>query len=135
MSQFQSQKVHLVRHGSADFPYKETHDAYLITADTVALCDFNAWGGGRFAFYDTGGLTQKNDGYHLYDDAHPESFSFEFAKATATKEARLPRNSRYECRAVHADVFHGRRKPCIKWAKLFVIGERGRAVLRGSHRK
>ncbi|MGV0163885.1 hypothetical protein ACUWGD_04460 [Bacillus velezensis] len=83
MSQLQSQKVHLVRHGSADFPYKETHDAYLITADTVALCDFDAWGGGRFAFYDTGGLTQKNDGYHLYDDAHPESFSFEFAKATA----------------------------------------------------
>lgn len=83
MSEFQAQKVHLVRHGSADFPYKEIHDAYLIAADTVALCDFDAWGGGRFAFYDTGGLTQKNDGYHLYDDAHPESFSFEFAKATA----------------------------------------------------
>ena len=37
----------------------------------------------RGAFYDTGRLTRKKDGYHLYDDAHPESFSFEFAKATA----------------------------------------------------
>ena len=83
MSQFQSQKVHLVRHGSADFPYKETHDAYLITADTVGFCHFDSWGGGWLSFFYTGGLTRKNDGYHLYDDAHPESFTFEFAKTTA----------------------------------------------------
>lgn len=83
MSKFKAEKVRLVRHGSTDFPYKETYDAYLIAADTVALCDFDALGGGRFAFYDTGGLTWKDDGYHLYDDAHPASFAFEFAKTTA----------------------------------------------------
>ena len=77
------EKVRLVRHGSTDFPYKEIHDAYLIAADTVALCDFDAWGDGRFAFYDTGGLTRKDDDYHLYDDVHPEAFAFEFAKTTA----------------------------------------------------
>ncbi|MBK4202692.1 hypothetical protein EGI09_01835 [Bacillus subtilis] len=83
MTQFKPEKVRLVRHGSTDFPYTETHDAYLIAADTVALWDFDRLGGGRFAFYDTGGLTRKNDGYHLYDDAHPESFAFEFARTTA----------------------------------------------------
>ncbi|MGG0774715.1 hypothetical protein ABE060_05415 [Bacillus rugosus] len=83
MSKFKAEKVRLVRHGSTDFPYKETYDAYLIAADTVALCDFDALGGGRFAFYDTGGLTLKGDGYHLYDEAHPESFAFDFAKTTA----------------------------------------------------
>ncbi|MCI4136328.1 hypothetical protein MMJ09_04160 [Bacillus vallismortis] len=77
------EKVRLVRHGSTDFPYKEIHDAYLIAADTLALCDFDALGGGRFAFYDTGGLSRENDGYHLYEDAHPASFAFEFAKTTA----------------------------------------------------
>ncbi|WP_439846110.1 hypothetical protein M8C22_18555 [Bacillus spizizenii] len=77
------EKVRLVRHGSTDFPYTETHYAYLIAADTLALCDFDALGGGRFAFYDTGGLTWKGDGYHLYDDSHPASFAFEFAKTTA----------------------------------------------------
>lgn len=77
------EKVRLVRHGSTDFPYKETYDAYLIAADTVALCDFDALGGGRFAFYDAEGLTRKGDGYHLYDDSHPASFAFEFAKTTA----------------------------------------------------
>ncbi|MDP8526089.1 hypothetical protein ACFVL4_17385 [Bacillus subtilis] len=77
------EKVQLVRHGSTVFPYTETHNAYLIAADTVALCDFDALGGGRFAFYDAEGLTRKNDGYHLYDEAHPEAFAFEFAKTTA----------------------------------------------------
>lgn len=77
------EKVQLVRHGSTEFPYTETHNAYLIAADTVALCDFDALGGGRFAFYDAEGLTRKNDGYHLYDDAHPTSFAFDFAKTTA----------------------------------------------------
>lgn len=83
MNQFKPEKVQLVRHGSTEFPYTETHNAYLIAADTVALCGFDALGGGRFAFYDTGGLTRKDDGYHLYDDAHPSSFAFEFAKTTA----------------------------------------------------
>ncbi|MFH6681949.1 hypothetical protein RI119_02915 [Bacillus amyloliquefaciens] len=83
MTQFKPEKVRLIRHGGVAFPYTETHDAYLIAADTVALCDFDALGGGRFAFYDTGGLTRKNDGYHLYDDAHPASFAFDFAKTTA----------------------------------------------------
>ncbi|MCY9061019.1 hypothetical protein MOE67_02040 [Bacillus inaquosorum] len=83
MSQFKPEKVQLVRHGSTDFPYKETYDAYLIAADTVALCDFDALGGGRFAFYDTGGLTLKGDGYHLYDETHPAAFAFEFARTTA----------------------------------------------------
>lgn len=82
MSKFKAEKVRLVRHGSTDFPYKEIHDAYLIAADTVALCDFDALGG-RFAFYDTGGLTRKDDDYHLYDETHPASFAFEFAKTTA----------------------------------------------------
>ncbi|AMK73952.1 MULTISPECIES: hypothetical protein [Bacillus] len=82
MSPFKAEKVRVVRHGSTDFPYKETYDAYLIAADTVALCAFDALGGGRFAFYDTDGLTRKKDGYHLYDDAHPEAFVFEFAKTT-----------------------------------------------------
>ncbi|MFC7801612.1 hypothetical protein ACFTRE_22890 [Bacillus subtilis] len=76
-------KVRLVRHGSTDFPYTETHDAYLIAANTVAIWDFDRLGGGRFASYDTDGLTWKDDGYHLYDDAHPASFAFEFAKTTA----------------------------------------------------
>ncbi|MCY9374027.1 hypothetical protein MOF34_02425 [Bacillus sp. T17B1] len=77
------EKVRLVRHGSTDFPYTEIHDAYLIAADTVAIWDFDWLGGGRFAFYDTDGLTWKDDGYHLYEDAHPASFAFEFAKTTA----------------------------------------------------
>ncbi|MEC1792187.1 hypothetical protein P9D84_12525 [Bacillus vallismortis] len=83
MTQFKAEKVRLVRHKSTDFLYKEIHDAYLIAADTVALWDFDALGGGRFAFYDAEGLTRKNDGYHLYDDAHPASFAFEFARTTA----------------------------------------------------
>ena len=76
-------KVRLIRHGGVAFPYTETHNAYLIAADTVALCAFDALGGGRFAFYDTDGLTRKKDGYHLYDDSRPASFAFEFAKTTA----------------------------------------------------
>ncbi|MGX9948990.1 hypothetical protein ACS9SB_0002235 [Bacillus subtilis] len=77
------EKVRLIRHGGVAFPYTETHDAYLIAADTVALCDFDALGGGRFAFYDAEGLTRKNDDYHLYDEKHPESFAFDFAKTPA----------------------------------------------------
>ncbi|MEK4688347.1 hypothetical protein NSQ09_00770 [Bacillus sp. FSL W8-1202] len=77
------EKVRLIRHSGVAFPYTETHNAYLIAADTVALCDFDALGGGRFAFYDTDGLTRNKDGYHLHDEAHPEAFAFEFAKTTA----------------------------------------------------
>ncbi len=77
------EKVRLIRHGGVAFPYTEAHNAYLIAADTVALCAFDALGGGRFAFYDAEGLTLKGDGYHLYDDAHPEASVFEFAKTTA----------------------------------------------------
>ncbi|UWJ00496.1 hypothetical protein [Bacillus subtilis] len=77
------EKVRLIRHGGVAFPYTETHDAYLIAANTVAIWDFDRLGGGRFAFYDTGGLTWKDDGYHLYNEAHLEAFAFEFAKTTA----------------------------------------------------
>ncbi|MEC1023546.1 hypothetical protein [Bacillus paralicheniformis] len=82
MAKFQPQAVKLHYHGETFDTKQEIHeisDAWLIGPDIVGLCLDDD----ELAFYKTDQLEKQDDGYHLYEDNHPQFFMVGTSKVGA----------------------------------------------------
>ncbi|KKB71831.1 hypothetical protein BGLY_0936 [Bacillus glycinifermentans] len=74
MAKFQPQAVKLHYHGETFDTKQEIHeisDAWLIGPDIIGLCLDDD----ELEFYKTDQLDKQDDGYHLYEDNHPQFFT------------------------------------------------------------